>query len=223
VNVPGFVWTVVTWAYRSRILARLLFGVKVSPIGEDDVYFDISTWVLVRRAGREITSTTHLVDLGTGTQAIIGISLWRRRGCKVTSVDIDPEILRMARENVERNGAAVRTVQSRFFDSVPEPFDLVTFNPPYIRSEVGEARDLPEKRRIQWDGGPDGLEVTRDFLTALAARPHPARFCLALSSMHADLDVARADIESTPGITLDDVHVHSLLPITIFSGSNRTV
>ena len=218
---PRFLFTIATAVYRSRLLARLLFGVRVPPVGPDDYYFDISTWVIVRRASRELNRDMHLIDLGTGTQAIIGISLWRKFGCKVTSVDINPEILKLARANIELNNAPIETVQSQFFDNVLEPFDLVTFNPPYIRTADGDAAHLSDLRRSQWDGGEDGLEITRGFLKGLAARPHPARFCLALNSMHADMDVARALIRDTEGLTLEHEYKHPFLPIIVFTGSHE--
>ncbi len=101
-NIP---WKVVGVLYRSRWLAERLFGVRLRPAGIDDHYFDVTTWLLVRRALREIEPGTLLVDLDTGSQAIIGLALWKATGCSVTAVDVDPELVELAQASIDHNEA----------------------------------------------------------------------------------------------------------------------
>ncbi len=150
-------WELADRIYRSRLAAKLLFGVRVPPIPAEDHYFDATSWVLLHRALPELEPSSHLVDLGTGSQAILAIALWKRSGCRVTAIDVDPELADSARANAERNQAPIHVIESHLFEGLDAAFDLVVFNPPYVPTHVGVERGLPESRRSQWDGGSDGL------------------------------------------------------------------
>ena len=138
-----------------------------------------------------------LLDLCTGSGCIpIALSRLGDFG-SITAADLSADALEVAKINAEQNGAQIRFVQSDLFDAfrkkaedgvpaseggseaaqeaVPEAapeaaerFDLITCNPPYIRS--GDMAGLqPEVRdnepSMALDGGEDGL----DFYRRLAA------------------------------------------------------
>ena len=63
------IWWLAARLYRSRALARALFGVRCATPGPDDHLFDVTTIVLVRRARQLVGADTRVVDLGTGSQA----------------------------------------------------------------------------------------------------------------------------------------------------------
>ena len=122
-----------------------------------------------------------LLDLCTGSGCIpIALSRLGDFG-SITAADLSADALEVAKMNAEQNGAQIRFVQSDLFDAfrkktedgkiIPEAaerFDLITCNPPYIRS--GDMAGLqPEVRdnepSMALDGGEDGL----DFYRRLAA------------------------------------------------------
>ncbi len=115
------------------------------------------------------------VDLGTGSGAI-AISIAARVGnLRLIAVDSSPEAITVASQNAERHGVADR-IDFRCGDLlgvVPEAFDLLLGNLPYIPS--GEIDQLmPEVSRYEprsaLDGGPDGALLTRRALWQVANR-----------------------------------------------------
>jgi release factor glutamine methyltransferase len=80
-----------------------------------------------------------------------------RQGAQVTAVDKSPLAVTNTRENTKKNKLDIRVIQSDLFTDVPERFDVITFNPPYL--PTGFPKD------DAWDGGTGGIEVTKRFLS----------------------------------------------------------
>lgn len=111
-----------------------------------------------------------LLDLCTGSGCIpIALSRLGDFG-SITAADLSADALEVAKMNAEQNGAEIRFVQSDLFEAfrkkaeAAERFDLITCNPPYIRS--GDMAGLqPEVRdnepSMALDGGEDGLDFYR--------------------------------------------------------------
>ena len=111
-----------------------------------------------------------LLDLCTGSGCIpIALSRLGNFG-SITASDLSADALEVAKMNAEQNGAEIRFVQSDLFEAfrkkaeAAERFDLITCNPPYIRS--GDMAGLqPEVRdnepAMALDGGEDGLDFYR--------------------------------------------------------------
>ncbi|MBR3007920.1 MAG: peptide chain release factor N(5)-glutamine methyltransferase [Stomatobaculum sp.] len=111
-----------------------------------------------------------LLDLCTGSGCIpIALSRLGDFG-SITASDLSADALEVAKMNAEQNGAEIRFVQSDLFEAfrkkaeAAERFDLITCNPPYIRS--GDMAGLqPEVRdnepAMALDGGEDGLDFYR--------------------------------------------------------------
>lgn len=104
----------------------------------------------------------RLLDIGTGSGAIVLALLSELPNATGVATDISPAALAVARRNAERNGLRDRISfkQTSWADGVEGPFDLVVSNPPYIASAVIETLE-PEVKdhepRLALDGGPDGL------------------------------------------------------------------
>lgn len=106
----------------------------------------------------------HALDWGTGS-GCLAIALAKHcPAARVLAVDISPEALEVARQNVARHGLAdrVQLALSDGFAAVPQDarFALIVSNPPYIPS--AELQTLaPEVREfdptVALDGGSDGL------------------------------------------------------------------
>ncbi|MBL8863784.1 MAG: methyltransferase [Planctomycetes bacterium] len=206
--------------YRSKLVAQALFGIEFPPLGPKDYYFDISTHVVVREVGKRIGPQNHLLDLGTGSFAVIGLSLWKKTGCRVTCADLNPELAASSRRNVALNNAPIEVVDSDLFTNVTVPFDVVTFNPPYITTAAGQDLGI-ESRPAQWDGGEDGLRAVRPFLEAVAARGNPVTAYLAMNTLFVKGDAVRALVAKEPGLEYLETIRSRLLPIELHVLRNR--
>jgi release factor glutamine methyltransferase len=116
----------------------------------------------------------NLIDLGTGSGAILLAVLSERPGAHGVGTDISSEALAVARENaanLDLGGRAtfLRTEWAAGFGD--HSFDLVVSNPPYIPSDDIPGLD-PEVRDhdplLALDGGPDGLQAYRDLAPEIA-------------------------------------------------------
>ena len=116
----------------------------------------------------------EMVDLGTGSGAILLATLMERAGARGVGTDISTEAIAVARENaanLDLNGRCtfIRTDWAAGF--ADDSFDLVVSNPPYI--PTGDIPGLdPEVREhdphLALDGGPDGLQPYRDLAPEIA-------------------------------------------------------
>ncbi len=110
--------------------------------------------------------SARILDLGTGTGAIILALLKESPKAQGIGSDISPDALQTATQNAARLGLAERfqAIRSHWFDAISGCFDIIVSNPPYIRSDVIPALE-PEVRDFDplaaLDGGPDGLEAYR--------------------------------------------------------------
>lgn len=112
---------------------------------------------------------TRILDLGTGTGALLLAALAVLPKASGLGVDISPEALAVARENAVRNGLADRAEFQRgdWTRGLIAPFEIVLSNPPYIGThEIGHldyaVRD--HDPLLALDGGPDGLACYRAIL-----------------------------------------------------------
>lgn len=105
----------------------------------------------------------RVLDLCTGS-GCIAVSLAKLGGAEVCASDISPEALEVAAINAQRQQVEVRFVKSDLFENLPERYDLITANPPYI-TRAAYAGLSPEVRdyepRLALLGGEDGLDLYR--------------------------------------------------------------
>jgi release factor glutamine methyltransferase len=99
------------------------------------------------------------LDMGTGS-GILAIAL-AKMGCSVTAADINPEAIEYARKNAKAEGVKIEFVVSDLFKKISGKFDLMVFNPPYVRTADAETADM---QSIAWAGGKDGMAVINRFL-----------------------------------------------------------
>lgn len=216
-RVPGRLLHVTfSRARRSRSVARSIFGIRFSPLGAEDYYFDITTIALFRRLSRSLSRDTRLLDLGTGAAAVLGISLWKRLGCQVISSDINPALVESARVNVALNEAPIEVVCGRFFEGVARDFDVVSFNPPYVGTGTGDRRQLSE-RRSQWDGGSEGTDVIEDYLRSLMTLDRPVLSYLGMNHLHVSREQMEAVLGRHGHVTVQEIHRDRVLPVDIYA------
>lgn len=108
----------------------------------------------------------RILDLGTGTGAIVLALLANVLDARGTATDISDDALATARANAEALGLSERfqALSSNWFEKVEGRFDAIVSNPPYIRSSVVAGLE-PEVRlhdpAAALDGGDDGLDAYR--------------------------------------------------------------
>lgn len=114
----------------------------------------------------------RLLDVGTGTGAIIVTLLAELQTASGVATDRSREALAVAARNARLNGVADRLelVETDWAAGVQGPFDLVVSNPPYIpRDDIaGLSREVREHDpQLALSGGADGLEAYRAMLPQL--------------------------------------------------------
>ena len=160
----------------SRILGRKGFW-KIMLNVTPDVLSprpDTETILDVAMLAFEPAQAFNVIDLGTGSGAILLAVLSERPGAHGVGTDISSEALAVARENaanlgLEGRATFLRTEWAAGFGDAS--FDLVVSNPPYIPS--GDIPGLdPEVRDhdpvLALDGGTDGLQAYRDLAPEIA-------------------------------------------------------
>lgn len=155
----------------SRILGRKAFW-KIMLNVTPDVLSprpDTETLLDIALLAFEPHRAFSVIDLGTGSGAILLAILAERAGATGVGTDVSSEALAVAKENaanLDLDGRAVflRTEWAAGFGD--HSFDLVVSNPPYIPSDDIPGLD-PEVREhdpiLALDGGPDGLMAYREL------------------------------------------------------------
>lgn len=112
-----------------------------------------------------------VIDVGTGTGAII-LSLAKEFGKGIfIGTDISEAAIELAKENAEKVGVGekVKFVVADGLDDFDEPglFDVIVSNPPYIKRSVVETLERKVKDfepRLALDGGESGLDFYDRYL-----------------------------------------------------------
>lgn len=125
------------------------------------------------RASAPARRPLRIVDLGTGSGAILLALLSELPDAFGYGTDISVEALRTARGNAVDLGLASRAafVACDYAAALSNTFDLIISNPPYIRSLdiaglATEVRDHDPLRAL--DGGADGLDAYRALIPQAA-------------------------------------------------------
>lgn len=111
-----------------------------------------------------------ILDIGTGSGAIIVSLLDYLPKAKGVGVDISVDALIVAKENAEQIGVKERCgfVRSDLFERIPadKKFDIIVSNPPYIpAADIATlAKDVQKEPITALDGGKDGLDFYRRII-----------------------------------------------------------
>lgn len=115
----------------------------------------------------------RIMDLCTGSGCIAITCAYAFPEAEVDALDISPEALGVADENIHRLGVQDRVipVQSDVFSGVEgQTYDLIVSNPPYVDAE--DLADMPQEfhhePEIGLGSGEDGLDITRVILRQAA-------------------------------------------------------
>lgn len=159
----------------SRIVGRRHFWTLTLAVSPDTLDPRPETETLIEAVIAAIPDRSRplrLLDLGTGTGALLLALLKEYPNATGVAVDSSPGALAVALSNAVEHGLADRAqfVESDWAASVDETFDLVVSNPPYITH--ADLAELPRAVRdydplAALDGGPDGLDAYRAIIAVL--------------------------------------------------------
>ncbi|MCC5988790.1 MAG: peptide chain release factor N(5)-glutamine methyltransferase [Pararhodobacter sp.] len=160
----------------SQIIGARLFWGRRFKVTPDVLDPRPETEILIAEALAE--PFARVLDLGTGSGAILLTLLAERPGARGLGVDISPAALEVARANAQALGVAARAELrlSDWFADVTGRFDLIAANPPYItRAEM--AALAPETRdwepHLALTPGGDGLAAYRAIAACCGAHLSP--------------------------------------------------
>lgn len=181
----------------SRILGRRGFYGRefivtpdtLDPRADTETVVEAALAIATREGWRQ--RPIRIVDVGTGTGAILLTLLAELPLASGLGTDISGAALAVARRNAQNLGLAERTafMVTRSLEGVAGPFDLLVSNPPYIASSeiaglAPEVRD--HDPRLALDGGGDGLDIYREILGGVRDVVPDGWACLEFGAGQAD-------------------------------------
>jgi release factor glutamine methyltransferase len=134
------------------------------PRPETETIVEVALEVIAARGLR--SGAIRILDLGTGSGALLLALLSELPNAFGVGTDLDVDALVVARDNAARFGVGRRAVfvAGNYGDAVAGGFDLVVANPPYVATN-DVATLAPEVRDydpiLALDGGADGLHAYR--------------------------------------------------------------
>lgn len=127
-----------------------------------NVYEPHDDSLLIASFVHKISEGKDVLDMGTGT-GILALHAALAGANKVVAADINYEAVKTAMNNARRMNLDIEFRVSDLFDDVPEAFDIILFNPPYL-PEGEDKHYLNEWETQAIIGGRTGREVLFEFL-----------------------------------------------------------
>jgi release factor glutamine methyltransferase len=168
-------------AVRRRAVEREPVAYIVGHRGFRHLDVAVDRRVLVPRAETELLVELGLtlgrgarvLDVGTGSGAVALALKDERPDLEVTGSDVSEGALELAEANGRRLGLNVRWLRADLLVGIPDEFDAILSNPPYV-AESERTELAPEILRHEPSGalfaGPDGLAVIRALLALVSER-----------------------------------------------------
>jgi release factor glutamine methyltransferase len=148
---------------------RFVIGKEVlSPRPETEMLVDAALNILKDKA------KACILDLGTGSGAIIISILAEAESVRGFAVDLSIEALGLAQKNAATHkiGSRLTFLEGSWFAPVTGQFDIILSNPPYITSEAMTELDIEVKNfdpDLALRGGDDGLDAYRTIINEAKA------------------------------------------------------
>jgi release factor glutamine methyltransferase len=125
-------------------------------------------------AALRLPEHARVLDVCTGSGAVALALKHERADLRVTGSDISPQALELAALNGSRLDLEVQWLQADLLDGIPEEFDAILSNPPYV-SESQRSELAPEILRhepaIALFAAAEGFALIATLLEQLSTRP----------------------------------------------------
>jgi release factor glutamine methyltransferase len=164
----------------TRILGhREFWGLELAVVPNVlDPRADSETVVEAVLAALDGQTVRRVLDLGTGSGALLCALLQEFPQATGLGVDLSPVACAAAAQNLMSCGFSARAkiVQGSWSAALPQRFDVVVSNPPYIPSEDIAGLDFEVRAHdpaLALDGGADGLKAYRQIAGVLGGLLEP--------------------------------------------------
>ena len=125
-------------------------------------------WVLNLTNKLKNKAIKNILDIGTGSGCIALALKKALSNADVTAIDINPDAIKLAKENSQLNSLEVNFILSDLFENLPQQkFDLIVSNPPYISPIEYEQLDNSVKKyedKNALTAGDNGLEIIKKII-----------------------------------------------------------
>ncbi len=211
-------------AVRRRAVLREPVAYIVGRRGFRHIELEVDARVLVPRPESELLVECALIlpqrarvlDVGTGSGAIALALKQERPDLRLSACDLSPAALDLARANAQRLGLEVEWLQADLLEGVPDEFDVVLANLPYV-AERERNTLAPEVARHEPPGalfaGPDGLDAISRLIGQLRTRERVSFLAL---------EVGAGQASSVAGL-LEDANFTNLECLLDLAGIERVV
>jgi ribosomal protein L3 glutamine methyltransferase len=167
---------------RKRIEKRIPAAYLLNEAWLDDRSFYVDRRVIIPRShiafmlGR-FGKPKRVLDLCTGSGCLAILAAYACPDARIDASDISPAALEVAKINLRKYklGKRIRLIRSNLFDSLPDRYDLIISNPPYVSSAA--MRRLPQEYRYEpglaLAGGKDGLLLVKRIVEEAPSHLRP--------------------------------------------------
>lgn len=152
-----------------------------------------------------------LLDVGTGSGCLGVTAKLEHPELEVTLSDVSQEALEVATNNARSLNATVRVVLSDLLTSVPESFDIILANLPYVDKEWETSPDTAHEPMLALFADDHGLALIKQLLTQAYKQLHAKGVFLleADPCQHADMITFAQGLGYTHKATTDYIVVLS--------------
>ena len=149
--------------------------------------FEVDENVLIPRPETEILveeilkiEPQTLLEIGTGSGAIVIAVKKNLENCEVLATDISPEALAIAQKNAAKLNVEINFLESDLLENVSQNFEMIVANLPYLPKNSTEVESGVKKFEpsLALFSGQDGLDLIKKLLNQIAKLSEQPKFIL---------------------------------------------